>query len=224
MVEHGKHGEWKAWTASHPWKKLRTNITQEGKLYFSGSMDVYRFTDEWRMNLGNVNDFQPAIGGPTTRHCSGSSVRDPKKKRLAEGEGGLACENAWTFGWIVVETHGNFPALFFFPRDTVWNMDENSQFETWPFDGKWQIFWRHFLKAGLINTLLLPRIAVPVPGVKPSDFVWREMLDLFFGAKLIVFNESVFALMCTKWVEPTNSSTEGADKARNSGGWCQGGF
>lgn len=116
---------WKTWrmkslASFQSLKKLRTNITQEGKLYFSGSMDVYRFTDELRMNLGNVNDFQPAIGGPTTRHCSGSSVRDPKK----------------TFGWggrgiglwkcMDVDCGGNtwqFSSFIFFFRET--------RFETW---------------------------------------------------------------------------------------------
>ena len=71
------------------------------------------------MNLGNVNDFQPAIGGPTTRHCSGSSVRDPKKNVWLRGKGDWLVKMHGLLGGFVVETHGNFPALFFFPRDTV---------------------------------------------------------------------------------------------------------
>ena len=65
------------------------------------------------MISNQLSEVQP----PDTVRAALSGIQ--KKKRLAEGEGGLACENAWTFGWIVVETHGNFPALFFFLRDTV---------------------------------------------------------------------------------------------------------
>lgn len=194
------------------------NCTLVGQWMYIGLL----MNDVWTWEMSMISNQLSEVQPPDTVRAALSGIQ--KKNVWLRGKGDWLVKMHGLLGGFVVETHGNFPALFFFPRDTVWNMDENSQFETWPFDGKWQIFWRHFLKAGLINTLLLPRIAVPVPGVKPSDFVWREMLDLFFGAKLIVFNESVFALMCTKWVEPTNSSTEGADKARNSGGWCQGGF
>ena len=57
------------------------------------------------MISNQLSEVQP----PDTVRAALSGIQ---KKRLAEGEGGLACENAWT--WIVVETHGNFPALFFF--------------------------------------------------------------------------------------------------------------
>lgn len=157
-----EHGEWKAWTASHPWKnseKTSHRKVENSRTYEPGK--IYQ-----------------AVGGPTTRHCSGSSVRDPKKNVGAKGVGG--CENAWTFGG--------------------WYMDENSQFETWPFNGKWLFFW-HFFNSRFDQHAFAPQDCRASAWCKALRFLWREMLDLFFSlAKLIVFNESVSPPMYTKWV------------------------
>ena len=74
------------------------------------------------MNLGNVNDFQPAIGGPTTRHCSGSSVRDPKKNVWLRGKGDWLVKMHGLLGGLLWKHMAIFQLYFFF-RET--------RFETW---------------------------------------------------------------------------------------------
>lgn len=127
------------------------------------------------MNLGKFTKLSE-VQQPDTVRAALSGI--PKKNVGAKGVGG--CENAWTFGG--------------------WYMDENSQFETWPFNGKWLFFW-HFFNSRFDQHAFAPQDCRASAWCKALRFLWREMLDLFFSlAKLIVFNESVSPPMYTKWV------------------------
>ena len=141
VVEHGKHGEWKAWTASHPWKnseKTSHRKVENSRTYEPGK--IYQ-----------------AVGGPTTRHCSGSSVRDPKK---TSGQRGLAAvkmhgllgDDTWTK--ILSLKHGHLMENDFF-------------------------FW-HFFNSRFDQHAFAPQDCRASAWCKALRFLWREMLDLFF--------------------------------------------
>lgn len=101
------------------WKKnseqtshRKGNCTLVGQWMYIGLLMNYVWTWEMSMISNQLSEVQP----PDTVRAALSGIQ---KKRLAEGEGGLACENARGLWW----KHMAIFQLYFFFRET--------RFETW---------------------------------------------------------------------------------------------